>query len=501
MGIRKWVEYVCDIARGKEGIQAAHLDLSNLRLRSLPAKLELSGSLELRATNCLRTIGNGLNVGQDLLIGGRSDASEIKRHLKTPQCDVQFAHLFKRFCTNRDCPLEELPKEMIVAGKLELSHCTHLKRIPNTAYFGGDVTIRACKQLQEIPDPFYVNGNLNLVGLRSLRQLPSSLYVKGNLLLSGLPIEALPDCLEVGENIKVENCTRLVSMPKEIRFKRNLSLKNIPATTLPATTCGGTRISIENCHGIRQIPVGVQASHSLVFKSCNALEAFAGSYKSTGDVEILDCPKFHLIHPGTTIGGALRLENCESLERLPYLLSCSRPKNRYRFSLSIKDCANVTKLHNDFDLALPIEVAGSGVRQISGSPIQYELMWDGIRINRDIVVQPEKLSDDFVLSIQNAELRRLVLERIGIEHFLARSNSRIIHEDEDAGGSRQLVELRRRRGHGLAHETLRFLKCTCPSTQRVFLLGVPQQVNRCSEAAAWLAGLNNPEDYHPIQET
>ena len=47
----------------------------------------------------------------------------------------------------------------------------------------------------------------------------------------------------------------------------------------------------------------------------------------------------------------------------------------------------------------------------------------------------------------------------------------------------------------------RFLQCRCPTTQREYLLPVPNNVITCRQAAAWMAGFDNPDDYAPIQET
>jgi|GEM_PF-5634718 len=45
------------------------------------------------------------------------------------------------------------------------------------------------------------------------------------------------------------------------------------------------------------------------------------------------------------------------------------------------------------------------------------------------------------------------------------------------------------------------LNCRCPSTGREYLLRVPPMTKTCHEAAAWIAGFDDPRDYHPDQET
>jgi hypothetical protein len=50
-------------------------------------------------------------------------------------------------------------------------------------------------------------------------------------------------------------------------------------------------------------------------------------------------------------------------------------------------------------------------------------------------------------------------------------------------------------------EPLVCLSVRDPSTGRQYLLRVPPTIGRCDEAAAWIAGFDNPDDYHPIAET
>jgi hypothetical protein len=44
------------------------------------------------------------------------------------------------------------------------------------------------------------------------------------------------------------------------------------------------------------------------------------------------------------------------------------------------------------------------------------------------------------------------------------------------------------------------LKVTCPSTGHIHILRVPPNMRSCRQAAAWIAGFNNPDDYNPLIE-
>ena len=41
----------------------------------------------------------------------------------------------------------------------------------------------------------------------------------------------------------------------------------------------------------------------------------------------------------------------------------------------------------------------------------------------------------------------------------------------------------------------------CPTTGRQFVIRVPPQMTNCPQAAAWIAGFDNPKDYEPVLET
>jgi hypothetical protein len=44
------------------------------------------------------------------------------------------------------------------------------------------------------------------------------------------------------------------------------------------------------------------------------------------------------------------------------------------------------------------------------------------------------------------------------------------------------------------------LKVVCPSTGHLHVLRVPPHMRSCRQAAAWIAGFDNPDDYQPIIE-
>ena len=87
------------------------------------------------------------------------------------------------------------------------------------------------------------------------------------------------------------------------------------------------------------------------------------------------------------------------------------------------------------------------------------------------------------------------MERVGFANVLRKTGAIIVDEDTDPCGVRSLVESR------VTNRQYRFLDCRCPSTRREYLLRVPPSAPTCRAAAAWLAGFDNPEDYHPLKKT
>jgi len=45
------------------------------------------------------------------------------------------------------------------------------------------------------------------------------------------------------------------------------------------------------------------------------------------------------------------------------------------------------------------------------------------------------------------------------------------------------------------------LAVQCPSTDRRYVLRVPPTMQSCHQAAAWIAGFDNPDDYKLLKET
>ncbi len=190
---------------------------------------------------------------------------------------------------------------------------------------------------------------------------------------------------------------------------------------------------------------------------------------------------------GMRILGHLDLSGASHLYDLPNNLSCE--------SLDLSDCVNLSRLPEGLHVTYWIEVAGSGLTHLE-SGHGFILRWRGVPISDRALVNPDSITGQEILNTDNVELRRVLIERLGYEKFLQQVGGIIRDRDQDAGGERQLIAVPFE-----DDEPLMVLKVICPSTGHLHLLRVPPDMETCYQAAAWVAGFNNPDLYQPAIET
>lgn len=109
--------------------------------------------------------------------------------------------------------------------------------------------------------------------------------------------------------------------------------------------------------------------------------------------------------------------------------------------------------------------------------------------------EPGLPSGQKILNTENVELRRILIEQLGYDVFVQQVGGLIRDRDTDPGGERQLIWVPLE-----DDEPLMLLKVICPSTGHIHVLRVPPDLRTCHEAAAWIAGFDNPDDYRPLVE-
>lgn len=194
----------------------------------------------------------------------------------------------------------------------------------------------------------------------------------------------------------------------------------------------------------------------------------------------------HRAWDGMRVLGHLDLRGETNLYHLPENLTCS--------SLDISDCTNLTSLPAGLHVTEWIELAGSGITHLPAGH-GFVLRWRGVWVDDRIAFQSESITGQDILNTENVELRRVLIERLGYETFLQQVGGVVRDRDQDAGGDRQLICIAFE-----DDEPLMLLRVTCPSTGHLHVLRVPPYLRSCREAAAWIAGFDDPNDYQPLIE-
>jgi hypothetical protein len=315
--------------------------------------------------------------------------------------------------------------------------------------------------------------------------LRPDVQVRGPLTLKGQPIQALPPGLQV-DTLDLSDCTALRLLPADLRVRRLVlngctGLTALPAglrcyeleargtglTTLPAGLQVGYRIDLSDSPYLTHLPAGLKTG-VLILRNCLQLtalpEELAVYFLNVAGCEALA----HWPASAAVEVGCADLRGCRSLHTLP------------------------AHLHN---LAW-IDLADSGVTELPRGLADVGLRWRGIPVEPRIVFHPETITAADVLYESNAERRRIVLERMGYEAFLTQSSAEVLDTDRDPGGQRRLLRV-----PIPGDEPLVCLAVRCPSTWRQYMLRVPPATRTCRQAAAWIAGFDNPDDYAPLVET
>ena len=130
------------------------------------------------------------------------------------------------------------------------------------------------------------------------------------------------------------------------------------------------------------------------------------------------------------------------------------------------------RLHSESGLALEYR-DGTGLWMIHG-----------VRVPGEVVMKPESLTVERVDKETNAEVRRIMIERMGVAKYLRESNAKTIHMDAltiPGSAPRALIEDR--------HQN-RWLAGTDGSTGRVYIMPVPREAQTCSQAHNLIAGFD-----------
>jgi hypothetical protein len=334
--------------------------------------------------------------------------------------------------------------------------------------FGREVCLLNCLQATRLPE-------LRFTSLRTLRldncvQLTA---LSGDLVVDELEVHdcpnvsCLPDALHASR-ISLSGCRALSALPDDLAVTEALDLADCVNLTRLPDVVDTLRLSIANCRSLRSLPRQLRSLY-IDMSGCTSLARW-------DDLEV------------TTLH-QLSVRGCTGLESLP-------PNLRQIHELDVSGCQRLMHLPGELRITRWVDVGGSGVKSLPASAQGVQVRWNGVNVTGQIAFHPETLTARQALSEENAELRRVMLERIGPERFVAEAQPEELDSDTDSGGARCLLRV-----EIPTDEPLVALQVRDPSTGRQYLLRVPPHITTCRRAAAWIAGFENSEDYQPVMET
>ena len=259
-------------------------------------------------------------------------------------------------------------------------------------------------------------------------------------------------------------------------------------TSLPTDIQIDGRLVLDNCSALKTLPAGLTAG-SISLRNCTSLCALPENL-STWFLDLTGCARFETwpAH-GTIHHGSLVLRNCIEVRSLPRWIGRLA-------QLDVAGCIQLREIPDGIAVSSWVDIGGTWITNLPPSLQGTSLRWRGVRVNERIAFHPEQLTAKEALAEKNAEVRRVMIERMGYFRFAEEAKAKVVDEDTDFGGRRQLLSIDLQ-----LDEPLVGLSCSCPSTGRQYFLRVPPKLTTCHQAAAWIAGFDDPLLYRPKIET
>ena len=338
---------------------------------------------------------------------------------------------------------------------------------------------------------------LDLTGVNDLAELPERLRI-GRLLLRGCTgLTGLPEGLDV-RFLSLADCTGITDLPSGLTCE-TLNLERTKVRTLPDDLRVIYRLDLTDCRELTNLPAGLKVGWldvprgtptggSLILRRCTALK-FLPAGLDVCNLDLRGCTNL-LGWPEGAAGRVRRLlaRGCSSLQLLPGWLDLTH--------LDVTDCRQLRTLPEGLRVSSEIEIANTSIERLPSSLQEVRLRWRGVPIDPRIALRPETIRVQEILAESNAELRRVLLERFGLERFLTEANAEVLDEDRDVGGERKLLRVPIE-----GDEDLVCVLVHCPSTGGRYTLRVPPTMKTCRQAIAWTAGFDKFELYQPLVET
>lgn len=145
-----------------------------------------------------------------------------------------------------------------------------------------------------------------------------------------------------------------------------------------------------------------------------------------------------------------------------------------------------------------LEHEWGGFHNANGPCVQYRdgwgfYAWHGVRVPERVIMHPEQLTGEDWMFEPNAEVRRVIRERLSTERLIELEGVCI---DRGRRGNLIRINLSLRDPEGVAH----YVQVQDSSTERHYYLRVPPTITSADEAIAWTFGMD-ARAYQPGQET
>jgi len=141
------------------------------------------------------------------------------------------------------------------------------------------------------------------------------------------------------------------------------------------------------------------------------------------------------------------------------------------------------------------------LHSLNSAALSYPDGWSiyavhGVRVPESVIMRPSAITVDKITNEQNAEIRRVMLDKFGWDRYLVESGAKAIHQDNY--GTLYRAELP-------DDEPLVMVRVTNSTPEpdgsfKDYFLRVPPNITRADEAVAWTFGMTAKE-YQPVMES
>src|SRR5690606_30979668 len=104
-------------------------------------------------------------------------------------------------------------------------------------------------------------------------------------------------------------------------------------------------------------------------------------------------------------------------------------------------CIQLTEVPASLKVSAWIDVGGTGITGLPKNLADAPVRWRGVPINHRIAFEPDRITAQSVIKERNAEIRRVMIERMGYLKFSKEVGAKVLDTDTDPGGQRQLLKV------------------------------------------------------------